>query len=295
MYDSNDINATVYIPGNNPDGTPKSTATNLNQRRPWYPYYGGSVILDESTTTSSFQALAVSVEKRMTGNLSLLGGYRWAKCLDVSGVAGFYNQEYSNPRNKLLDRGLCASDIASQLKMAVVYHLPSLKSWGFAGRNVLGGWSMGGIWQWRDGFPFSVYGNGAGPNNVNDGGAFSGRANLVGDPNLPGGRSTAATVQEYFNIAAFANRAVGMDGTTALNFLRGPGYFNLDYSLIKSFPIRYGPLKETQKIDFRAEAFNIFNHPNFNNPNSSMGSLQRGQLQSAFDPRIIQFALKFIF
>jgi hypothetical protein len=293
MFDAIDVNAQTYIPGTNPDGTPKSTPGNISQRRPWYPYYGGSVIKDESTATDSYQAMVISVEKRMTGNLSLLGGYRWGKCLNETSLAVFATSEYSNPRNKMLDYGLCNSDIASQFKMAAVYRLPSLQSWGFAGRNILGGWTMSGIWNWRDGFPYGVGGGGA--DFVNDGGAFSGRADLVGDPNLPGGRSRAATVAEYFNTAAFASRAVGMDGTTARNFMRGPGYFNLDYSLIKSFPIRYGPLKETQKIDFRAEFFNIFNHTNFNNPNASKSSLQFGQLQSALDPRIIQFALKFIF
>jgi hypothetical protein len=235
--------------------------------------------------------LAISVEKRMTGNLSLLGGYRWAKCIDVSSVAGFYNNEYSDARNKLLDRGRCDSDLASQLKMAVVYRLPSVQSWGFAGRNILGGWTMSGIWNWRDGFPYSVYGD----IDANLDGTLNERADTVGNPNMAGGRSRAATVQEYFNIAAFQNAAVGTPGNSPRDFLRGPGYFNLDYSLIKSFPIRYGPLKETQKIDFRAEFFNTFNHPNFNAPNAGIGSLQMGQLQSARDPRIIQFALKYIF
>jgi hypothetical protein len=293
MFDGIDVNPQVYIPGTNPDGTPKSTPGNISERRPWYPYYGGSVIKDESTATDNYQAMVISVEKRMTGNLSLLSGYRWGKCLNETSLAVFATSEYSNPRNKMLDYGLCNSDIGSQFKTAAVYRLPSLHSWGFAGRNILGGWTMSGIWNWRDGFPYSVTGGGAGY--VNDGGDFSNRADLVGDPNLPGGRSRAAKVAEYFNTAAFVSRAVGMDGTTARNFMRGPGYFNLDYSLIKSFPIPYGPRKETQKIDFRAEAFNIFNNTNFNAPNASRSSLQFGQLQSALDPRIIQFALKFIF
>jgi len=55
------------------------------------------------------------------------------------------------------------------------------------------------------------------------------------------------------------------------------------------------PIKETRKIEFRAEFFNLFNHTNFNNPSTSLGSEQFGRLQSASDPRIIQAALKFIF
>jgi len=290
MYGSRDMNSAVYIPGTNADGSAKSTASNLAQRRPWYPYYG-TVIVDESTSTSSFNALAISVEKRMTGSLSLLSGYRWAKCLDVATAASFSSEEYLDSRNKRLDRGRCNSDLASQLKMAVVYRLPSLQSWGFAGRNILGGWTMSGIWQWRDGFPFSVTSG----KDANLDGTNNDRADLVGNPIPAGGRSRAAQVQAWFNTAAFQSAATGTPGNSPRNFLRAPGYFNLDYSLIKSFPIPYGRLKETQKIDFRAEFFNIFNHPNFNAPNTTFTSLQFGQLQSARDPRILQFALKYIF
>ena len=89
--------------------------------------------------------------------------------------------------------------------------------------------------------------------------------------------------------------AIGTYGNSPRDLLRGPGFFNLDYSLIKSFRIHYGPLKETQKIDFRAEFFNIFNHPNFNNPSGGSSSSQFGQITGAGSPRVIQFALKYIF
>jgi hypothetical protein len=291
MPGTRDINSAIFIPGTNPDGTPKSTSSNTSQRRPWYPYYGGPVMMNESAKTSNYNALVVSVEKRMTGNLSVLGGYRWAKCLDESTLVTVSAQENMDSRNRMLDYGLCLADIGSQMKMAVVYNLPSLRSWGFAGRNTLGGWTMSGIWNWRDSFPYTITGS----IDANLDGYSGDRANLVGNPNLPGGRSEAAKLQQWFNTAAFQNAAVGTDGNSARNLLRSPGYFNLDYSLIKSFPIRYGPLKETQKIDFRAEFFNIFNHPNFLFPTSSTSSLQYGQVLSARDPRIIQFALKYIF
>jgi hypothetical protein len=285
MYDTRDMNSAVYGTG--------ATANNISQRRPWYAGgYGGAVYLNESANTSSFNALVVSVEKRMTGDLSLLGGYRWAKCLDVAGSqTTFSANEFTDPTNRMFDRGLCNSDISSQGKLALVYHLPALKSQGFVVRNVFGGWTMSGIWQWRNGFPFSVVAS----TDTNVDGA-SNRADLVGDPYLPGGRSRAEKVQQWFNPAAFQNGAAGTLGTSPRNFLRGPGYFDLDYSLIKSFPIRYGPLKETQKIDFRAEFFNIFNHTNFNNPVSGLADpVHMGQIQSARDPRIIQFALKYVF
>ena len=291
MPSGRDINAGVYIPGVDSNGNPLSTSANVSQRRPWYPQYGGRVILDYTVKTSSYNSLNLSMEKRMTGSLSLLGGYRWSKCLDENELFGGDKIESVIQTNVMFDYGRCNSDIASQLKMAVVYALPTLKSWGFAGRNVLGGWTMSGIWNWRDGSPFSATGS----IDANLDGNNNERADIVGNPYLPGNRPKSAVVAQYFNVAAFQNAAIGTPGNSPRNFLRGPGFFNLDYSLIKSFPIPYGPLKETQKIDFRAEFFNIFNHANFNNPTSALSSAQKGQLLSAMDPRIIQFALKFIF
>ena len=292
MYDSGDTNSAVYIPGTDALGAPLSTESNVEQRRPYLSQgFGGSLIIDETTKTASFNALNISVEKRMTGNLSLLGGYRWSKCIDEDPVAGFYNEEFSDFRHKILDRGACTSDIASQLKMVVVYNLPSVKSWGFVGRNVIGGWTTSGILTWFDGLPYSV----AGDVDSNLDGTINERADRIGSPNLGSGRAEAAKLNEWFNIAAFQNAATGTDGNSPRNFLRGPGFSNLDFSLIKSFPIHYGPLKENQKIDFRAEFFNLFNHPNFGLPTASIGSPQLGEILTANSPRILQFALKYIF
>ena len=287
MYDTRDLNAAVNMPG--------ASDANTRQRRPLYPYYGNSIIADESTTTSSFNALNVSVEKRMTGNLSLLGGYRWSKCLDTNGgtngVATFNFMEFSDASNTRLDRGLCNSDVASQLKMTAIYRLPSARSLGWVGHNVLGGWTISGILNWHDGNVYSIFGY----QDSNLDGTNNQRAELVGNPNLPGGRSTAAELQEWFNTAAFTTPAWGSDANSPKNFLRGPGYFNLDCSLIKSIPIPYGPLKEAQKLDLRVEAFNALNHTNFGLPSANLGSSSFGQILSADDPRIMQVALKYIF
>lgn len=295
--DDNDINQAIYIPGNNPNGTPKSTEANVAQRRPWYPDYNGPVMLNESTNTTSYDALLISVEKRMPGNLSMVGGYRWAKCLDrMTSFVTVSAMEFTDGRYKTLDRGLSSSDVASQIKMALVYRLPRFKSWGFAGRNILGGWAISGIWNYRDGMPFSVYSI---SDTAMDGYPGMERADFVPgvNPHLPSNRPLSAKLDEWFNAAAFQDAATGTFGNTPRNFLRGPGFFNLDSSLIKSFPIHHGPFKETQKIDFRGEAFNVFNHPNFTMGNSASWAFNPlyPQITSAASPRIIQFALKYIF
>ena len=150
---------------------------------------------------------------------------------------------------------------------------------------------MSGIFTRHGGFPFSVNASG----DANQDGTVNDRANLIGNPLLPGGRSISQKLQEWFNTAAFQT-PVNSDGNTSRNFLRGPGFVNLGYALIKSVAIPHGPLAEKQKIDFRAEAFNLLNHPNFANPDSAMGDgILFGTITSAQSPRILQFALKYIF
>jgi len=78
--------------------------------------------------------------------------------------------------------------------------------------------------------------------------------------------------------------------------LRGPGFANIDFSVSRSFPVPIGPNAESQKLQFRADFFNLLNHANFNNPVSSVSSTTTfGRILSAQDPRILQLALKFVF
>jgi hypothetical protein len=97
-------------------------------------------------------------------------------------------------------------------------------------------------------------------------------------------------VLEYFNPAAFAAAAIGTFGDTGRNILRGPGFFDMDVSVFKNFL-----MTERFRLQFRAEAFNIENRPNFQNPSSAINSATFGRITAANDPRLVQFALKLAF
>jgi hypothetical protein len=259
--------------------------------------YGGPVILNESTSTASYNALVISAEKRMTGSLSFLGGFRWAKCIDEAGSgASFAFSNYTDPTQPWLDRGKCDSDLAEQFKLAAVWRTPTIKSMGFVGRQVLGGWTISGILSRHGGFPLTVLSAVANP----DGDTQKGRANVTGDPfsgSCPNS-SPVHTLNCWFNTSDFSSPAAGIiDGNSSRNLLRGPGDVNLDFALIKSFGVPYGPFAETQKIDFRAEAFNLPNHPNFGAPDGALGDYGTtfGMITSAYSPRVLQLALKYIF
>ena len=200
MWDSREINSAVYIPGNDSSGNPLSTSANIQQRRPFNPFFSGFTF-NEGQATASFNSAIISVEKRMTGSLSLLGGYRWSRCMDESASgATTSGSQFTNPKDIFFDRGRCNSDVAHQITMATVYRLPQFLNMGFLGRNILGGWTMTGILVWRDGFPFSV----SSGRDTDLDGVGNNRADLVGDPDLSGGRSLNEKLNNWFNTSAFA-------------------------------------------------------------------------------------------
>jgi hypothetical protein len=123
-----------------------------------------------------------------------------------------------------------------------------------------------------------------------DGRSAPDRPNLVGDPRLDSGRPRPERIREYFNTRAFEMPSTGALGTAGRNILYGPGAFNWDLALFKSFPIR-----ETHQLTFRGEFFNFPNRVNLDNPTSTLSSANFGRILSAGEARVIQFGLKYSF
>ncbi len=121
----------------------------------------------------------------------------------------------------------------------------------------------------------------------NTGGSSIDRPVLIGNPNQVAG---GQTVDHWFNTAAFALPAFGTEGNVGRNTLVGPRFDNIDFSLLKNTSIREG-----KSVQFRAEIFNLPNHPNFDLPNNTIDSAQAGGIFSAEASRQIQLALKFVF
>src|SRR5260370_32811276 len=91
----------------------------------------------------------------------------------------------------------------------------------------------------------------------------------VGNPRLAGGRSRAAQIAQYFNTAAFVPNAIGTFGTLGIDTLRGPGFYNADFSVGKTFQI---PYSEKHSIQLRGEFFNLLNQPSFSNPSATLAA-----------------------
>jgi hypothetical protein len=148
--------------------------------------------------------------------------------------------------------------------------------------EAVGGWQVAGIVTAQSGFPFSVteYSD---PSNT--AGGFDYRPNLIGNPSV-----SNQSIAEWFNPAAFAVPANYTFGNAGRNILRGPGLQNWDLSLLKNFHFN-----ERIYLQFRAEAFNTFNHPHFYNPDSNFQDGTAGQILGASDPRLLQLAAKIYF
>jgi hypothetical protein len=155
--------------------------------------------------------------------------------------------------------------------------------------KVLTGWETFGIVTLQTGRPFTVAllseidNSGTGRSILGFG--ANDRPNVVGNPEL-----SNPTPDRWFNTAAFAFPAPGTFGNAGRNILDGPGYQNVNASLVKNTH-----LTEQVNLQFRAEFFNLFNHPNFNLPDNFLGSPTFGVISSAREPRHIQFGLKLLF
>ncbi|HWQ55798.1 MAG TPA: carboxypeptidase-like regulatory domain-containing protein [Bryobacteraceae bacterium] len=261
----------------------------VQPRRPYQNF--GLINGIDSFGNSSYHGLQVQFEKRYSSGLQFMSAYTFSKCLDnTNGVAGSEaGVAYQDDQNFRANRGRCTSDSTHRYSLSWVYDLPFgrgkplLGSIGRGADLFVGGWQINGIITLRTGQPFTVTVPGD-PSNTSDGPTF---ADLIGDPNKMENR----TVDRFFNTSAFARPDNFRFGTSGRNVVTGPGVNNWDISVFKNFNV-----DEIRKVQFRAEFFNIANHPQFALPGASYGTAQFGTLSSlSKDPRDVQLSLKFLF
>jgi hypothetical protein len=192
-----------------------------------------------------------------------------------------------DPFNFNSNRGVSDFDVTHRFVVSGVWELPQLKDSNAFVRSAIGGWQQNFIFTAAGGVPFTAL---SGVDNalMGIGGNF---ADLTGqDWRLAGDRSRGDQVAAWFNRSAFRTNAVGTIGTGGRNQLRGPGGWNLDYSLFKNFAFT-----ERARLQIRGEMFNVFNHTRLGNPVNAFSSPQFASITSAFDPRIVQLAAKIVF
>ena len=264
---------------------PNANASNLNARRPFADI--SALNLMTAAGWSNYHSVQLTAQKRYSQNFSVLLNYTVSKSIDItSSCQGDGACAGPNPFNWNDNKGVSDFDIPQRLVVSGIFDHPALRDRNKFARGVLGGWQSNLIFTVQSGTPFTV-GSGRDNNFDGVGGDF---AVLTGtDWRLPSGRSKAEKIADWFNTAAFTTSAVGTFGTGRRNQLRGPGRWDVNYSVFKNFN-----LTEQARLQFRGEFFNLFNHPNLGTPGTTVTSSTFGEITSASDPRIIQFGLKVV-
>lgn len=295
-----EANPAIYGPG--------ATSDNADRRRPFANCDNSgscafaSVGLIADNNASTYHAMQVSLSRQLSRNLSFQLSYWWSKTLDyvsslnMAGsaptlVAG-ENDLAQNPFNLRAEHGPSLFDATHRFVFSGTYALPSWKSAPRAAGLLVNGWQANTIVSLASGTPFTVYDSdnaplqGSAPEIT---GFTSSRPNVLADPN-----NGPHTPNQWVSRSAFQQLTQknnpGQFGNEGRNALRGPGLATADISLFKNFAIT-----ETSRVQFRAEAFNALNHPNFMLPENDLASPEFGQILQAAPPRLLQLALKFIF
>jgi hypothetical protein len=259
------------------------------QSRRLYPAYA-SINMTENAFSSHYDGLEVRLEKRFSHGLHLLASYTHSKSYDNSSASGGTNTpQYSG--NLADNWGLSSFDIRNRFVLSYLYDIPvgkgrtflaHLPGWGDA---VLGGWRLNGIYTGQSGQPFTP----VLPTDNSNTGQLADWPNVVGNPLQSTPTCQVHTPTCWLNPAAFAAAPQYTFGNVQRNSLEGPGLQDWDFALLKNFAF-----SETRRLEFRAEAFNVLNHVNFDNPTITLGS-SFGRILTAEPSRQMQLGLRFIF
>ena len=271
-----------------PEVQAANPSVNINALRRYQGYT--SISLWESSAASNYHGLQTGLTRRYSKDLTLSIAYTWSKVLtdassDTTGVENLLDYR--------AERSHASFDRNHIFTASYVYYLPFFRRQDGLFGKLLGGWQLSGLVQAQSGAWLT-------PNISTATGTR--RPDLVGrvaylDPRevqtLIGGSNQPVTGNFYFDPTPgqfFATPPPNRYGTSGPNVIRGPGRHNWDMSLFKN-------IKATENINlqFRAEAFNVWNHASFRNPNVNASSRDFGTISDAGPPRLIQFGLKLVF
>src|SRR6267142_1449007 len=257
-----------------------------------YPELGRIQEVDGSGK-ANYNALSAKLQRRFSQGLTYLFGYTWSRSIDYGSAIRVHDTDVLFPQssfNLRAERGLSSFNQAHRAVTSVLYDLPVGKGRRFLNQGgvtdaIIGGWELGSIFSVQSGFPQTAVDN---KDQSNTGITYD-------SPNATGqGAVLPRDVRNpgrWFNTAAFALQPFGTFGTAGRNTIVTPGSIQWDFSVHKQFRV-----VENQALQFRLEAFNFPNHPNWGNPDASITSSTFGRINSTrTNMREIQVALKYMF
>ena len=314
-------NENLNDPNACPDGFSPVAGYTLGCGLGYFPFAAPyqTVASNNSVGNARYDSLEVKAEtKSARHGLYALLGYTWSRTFDSGMPDGLGTNPgaiyWPLPGTRRLDWGLSGLNLNDSFTASILYDLPFGKGkhfggdWSGATNAILGNWHVDLIERATSGFPLFVV------DSADESGTYFSyngftlqRPNEVGDPNRPGPEAGGTncptqihTLQHWFNPCAFAQAPAGELGTAARAPVYGPRFVNTDFSVIKNFPLSF---REGMNVQFRAEFFNLFNHPQFYMDGLGDSGQQDINTPSSFgvinntvnNPRLVQFALRLAF
>jgi hypothetical protein len=239
----------------------------------------------ESGGTANYNGLVLSFQRRPVKGVGFSANYTWSHCisdyyLDIAN-SGNANAGWTDPNNRRYDRGNCtggAEDRRHLFNLSGTAASPQFSNRTL--RLIATGWQIAPIFRIMSGQALVIQ------DTTDPGLIFISpqRPNVTGNPYGDG------SVKNYFNVKAFSKAPAGTLGSLSRGGVFGPGRWQFDVALSRDFRF-----KESQRVQFRAEAFNLTNGFRMDNPETNFNNATFGQVTAALDPRIMQFALKYFF
>ncbi|HEU4386530.1 MAG TPA: hypothetical protein VFV34_01950, partial [Blastocatellia bacterium] len=260
----------------------------------------GSLNNVAASSHSTYHSLQASLNRQLSRNLVTQMSYTWSKCIDDGSVSSGLEQgsyEVTNAHNQRYDRGRCSFNIEHTFRASGVYMLP------FEGNKLVSGWQVSGIFNTYTGLPINVQTGFNFPTQSNLQGIQGDRPNYSHAPGCSPDH-VLGDPSRWFDPACYALQPFGTLGDVPRHGITGPGFINLDLALLKRTKI-----SEKFEAQFRAEVFNVGNHPNFRSPSTPPGNTlfsgavsaptsnpNAGRILSTVNSsRQIQFGLKLVF
>jgi hypothetical protein len=322
LAESRGLNRAFLASPSNPiNGVTTNTvaSANLQARVPYQGFTPGGVTRIETYGFSSFNSLQSTLRRQLSHGVYLQAAYTWSKALTTvtggDGTNGVFSGGSANsndPNNRYARWGPAGYDRTNRLVVVYSWLLPNWKNGNAFERVATGGWRFSGVTTFQSGKPLTF-------TDAKDGTAYgtASRAQFapsIGNGNIlnKNGGTMLARVKNNtylnpsaslfvtapavpFSAAATTGGPQAIDyGNSSIGAIRGPGNDNWDMTLSKT--TRVGGLREDASLDFRTEFFNVWNHPQYANPSTGVGTASYSVINaSSVAPRLIQFALKYVF
>jgi hypothetical protein len=263
-----------------------ASTSNTNARRitslinPQQGQFYSSIVQTDDGNTASYNAMLLSMEKRVSHNFMLLTNFTWAHCISTYDFGGeLAGNNYQDPNNRRAEKSNCNFDRRRIFNASGVAMSPGVGN-GIA-RMLTMGWQVSPIVRLQDGQPTQVTDG----TDISLTGVNADRPNIV-----PGQPLYNHTLSSWINQAAFKVQPTGTFGNEARNVFYNPGSITWDMAISREFK-----MKERYRLQFRSDFFNIMNHANWNGATTGITSGTFGQITSFGAPRLIQLSMKFFY